>query len=235
MSMNSHRLERHLAIASAAVVGLMCAARSAEAAIVWSGIVNINIPVNIDGVYLNVATGATGASGTVVPGWDLNPWGSSSLNMFSPSAMPSGAYVGSGSSYTNLAPFSLISTASTFAGGGVATPDGSLVLNSSQNLIGFRFYNENTALYHFGWMRISLGVTLTAPRTIVEYAWETAGGIITPLTEGDEPVGILAGAIPAPGALTVLIAGAFVGVRRRRRDSLCERRLGSGNARQHDG
>ena len=48
------------------------AVTTADAAIVYSGVVSISIPDNIDGVYLNVVTGASGA---VLPaGWDVNPY-----------------------------------------------------------------------------------------------------------------------------------------------------------------
>jgi hypothetical protein len=59
------------------------AAPNARAAIVWSGPIFINIPSNIDGIYLNLVTGVIGTSGASVPGWDVNPYGTSSLTMFS--------------------------------------------------------------------------------------------------------------------------------------------------------
>ena len=54
----NERIERHLA-RGLVLAGGLAAGSQASAAIVHSGVVNIPIPLNIDGVYLNVVTGAT--------------------------------------------------------------------------------------------------------------------------------------------------------------------------------
>jgi hypothetical protein len=79
-------------------------------------------------------------------------------------------------------------------------------LNSSENLIGFRFVNATTGGTHYGWMRIQFtGTSFSQPRAIVEYAYESVAG-----------ASIEAGVIPAPGVLALLAAAGFM-VRRRRR------------------
>lgn len=206
-----NRLDAHFASAAALAVGaaLVGAEQRADAFIVWSGIININIPSNTDGVYLNVITGQAGTSGAGVTGWDVNPWSATGLSFFSPTG---GGYVrGLGSSGTlvdNLA-FNTVIGASQAFGSGVAESTGATAfnLNSTQNLVGFRFVNEAGGTTHYGWMRLQLwsgpGIQ---PRAIVEYAYETVAG-----------ASINAGVIPAPGAMALLGMAGLVGVGRRRR------------------
>jgi len=199
----SPRIDGRLA-AYATVAGAALAAPaipSSDATIIWSGPVNINIPSTTAGIYLNVVTGQAG--GNTVPGWDVNPWGSSFLDMFNPSAPGGSVYVGDATGYFNLAPGTLISGASTFTSGGNSASF-PLNLNSSNNLIGFQFLNEGTGMVDYAWMRISLAGTSGAqPRAIVEYAYEDSGA------------GIMAGAIPEPSTLALLgvMAAGALGVR----------------------
>lgn len=208
-----NRLDAHFASAAVLAVGaaFVGAEQRADAYIVWSGIVNINIPSSIDGVYLNVITGQSGSSGSSVAGWDVNPYGGSNLQFFGSSG---GGYVrGLGSSSTlvdNLAFNTVIGASQSFGsgtGGGETTGATAFNPNSSQNLVGFRFVNEATGATHYGWMRLQLwsGPGLQ-PRTIVEYAYESVAG-----------ASINAGVIPAPGAVALLGMAGLVGVGRRRR------------------
>ncbi len=204
------RLDRHFvacsAAAAAATVG-GAAQQSAEATIIYSGVVNINIPSTTAGVYLNVVTGVNNPSPAAVPGWDVNPWSSTGLGLFSPGAPAGGVYVVTAPNFgANLAPGTLISAASLF-GSGSSANNAQWNLSSSNNLVGFRFQNEaNANQTHYGWMRISLAATIAGqPRAIVEYAYEDVAG-----------VGINAGAVPTPGTLALLGLGAAGLLRRRR-------------------
>lgn len=203
------RLSRHL-VAAAAVA---TTAGAASADIVWSGIVNLNIPSTTNGLYLNVLTGAynvDGGNGGTVPGWDLNPWSSSTLNFFNPANPTGGVYVrdaSTASGVSNLAFGTVIGDASTYSAG-VAQTTGAFAfnLNSSENLVGFRFLNEDAGTIHYGWMRIELVGTLNGqPRSVVEYAFESTAG-----------ASIAAGVVPAPGALALLGLAGLAGSRRRR-------------------
>jgi len=208
-----NRLDAHFASAAVLAVGaaFVGAEQRADAYIVWSGITNINIPSNVDGVYLNVITGQSGSSGSSVAGWDVNPYGGSGLQFFGSSG---GGYLrGLGSSSTlvdNLAFNTVIGASQSFGSGvgGVETTGATAFNpNSTQNLVGFRFVNEATGGTHYGWMRIQLwsgpGIQ---PRAIVEYAYESVAG-----------ASINAGVIPAPGAIALLGLSGLVGVGRRRR------------------
>lgn len=203
-----NRLDAHFASAAAVAVGaaMLGAAHQADAGIVWSGIVNINIPSSIDGMYLNVITGQTGSS--AMTGWDLNPYSASNLSFFSPTG--GGVVRGLGSSGSlvdNLPYLTVIGSGQSFGSGSVETTGATAMnLNSSENLLGFRFVNEATGGTHYGWMRIQFtGTSFSQPRAIVEYAYESTAG-----------ASIQAGVIPAPGALALVGAAGLLARRRRR-------------------
>ena len=207
--MLSNRLAKHFGAAAAAAVVV----GSANAAIVHSGIVNIEIASTTNGLYLNVITGANnipgnGGGGTV-PGWDINPWSSTTLNFFNPSNPTGGVYVRTSTAtpgVSNLAAGTLIGASSLYTSGAAQTTGSNpFNLNSSDNIVGFRFFNEASSTIHYGWFRVSLAGTLAAqPRTLVEYAYESEAG-----------VAIAAGAIPAPGAIALLGLAGLAGRRRR--------------------
>ena len=76
--------------------------QSDKADIVWSGLVNITVPNNTDGVYLNFVTGQTGTSGAAVPGWDYNAYNSGTgLNFFWPTGTAGGLSL-DGTTYATL-------------------------------------------------------------------------------------------------------------------------------------
>lgn len=206
-----NKLDKHFMAAAAATV----VAGGAQAAIVYSGVVNISIPVNFDGVYLNLVTGATGTSGGGTPGWDINPYGTSSITWFAPStpAASHGLVRGLGSSTTQVdnlfgSGYVIGATGSPAPNYGTGTNQTTgataFIFNSVDNIVGLRFFNEATGVINYGWMRIGLGASFTDPtRRIVEYAYEDSGA------------GILAGQIPAPGAIALLGLAGLTGRRRR--------------------
>ena len=201
--MNS-KMMKHMAAATAAaaVVG------AANAAIVYSGPLNLVVPATTDGMYVNVETGAYASSAPFPAGWDVNPYGSSTTSI-SLWLATGGGYMrnpgaGTSTGRTNLADGTAIGAASFFYGSSTATI-GTLVGQWSANssgCFGFKFLAAD-GLTHYGWMRLSIGAN-AATRTIVDYAYESVAGAT-----------INSCVVPAPGAIALLGLGGLCGRRRR--------------------
>ena len=192
------RVDRHLLTLSAAAVagvGAVGAVQEAQASIVYSGVLNTNIPANFTGIYLNMENGAVGNS-NALPGWDLNPWVTGGNWVLFPAG--GNGIVGAANAATNLTSGTLIDAASSYiTGSTISLPNG------SPALIGIKFTTADAST-HFGWLRITTANGAT-PGTLVDYAWENVAN-----------TGINAGATtPAPGSLGLLAFGA-VGLLRRR-------------------
>lgn len=200
------------AIALASGAGVVATSDNAEAAIIFSGAVNIAIPITGDGLYLNVVTGASGVTPATAPtGWDLNPYSADpASNSFHLWGALSGANGGTwlnptGTQY-NLISGTPIGPTGTFTRTGNSLDIGpQFNLNSSDNFLGFRFQNEAAANQtQFGWLQLRMGAN-TGDRTIVGYAYEDTGAAIIT-------------AVPEPSALALLATGAagLFAARRRR-------------------
>jgi len=208
----SNRIGMHMAAAAAVVAGV---AASADAAIVYSGVVNFACAIDIDGAYINVETQQlTNGPGSDVPGWDVNPYRSSQgsgMNFFSPTG---GGMVSAGAGFgpaLNLAAGTSIGSSSNFS-----SATSTIVFGASagqwkygaNNIVGFRFVGSDS-LVRYGWMRFAMGAQPATgnlvTRTVVDFAYESvAGGSIQ------------AGLVPAPGALALLGVAGLAGTRRRR-------------------
>ncbi len=194
------------ALAAGAAVAI---ASAADAGIVYSGVVNTVIAPTIDGLYLNIESGASGSSGSSVAGWDVNPYGSYTAYVALYAATGTGYMrtgAGTSTNQTALAEGEEIGSAAYFYGSSrlyVGSGVGQVLANSTA-IVGFRF-NGADALTHYGWMRIAIGASAT-DRTLVDYAFDDVAG-----------AAILAGAtgVPAPGALALLGVAGLVSRRRR--------------------
>ena len=199
-----NRVDTRLA-ACAVAAGASMAVTTADASIIYSGVVSIPVPNDIDGVYLNVVTGAFG--NTPPAGYDVNPysavagafnlWGPTTNTWFSTSGLVTGPY--------NLTFGTPIGGAATnfFRPGGGTDVGPQMNLNSSNNYLGFQFTNENTGQTDFGWLQLQFGAT-AGDRTIIGYAYEDVGG-----------TSIGAGVVPEPSTFALLgvMAAGALGVR----------------------
>lgn len=139
------RVDLQLAACTVAAGASLTGVHSAEATIIYSGPVNILVPVSTAGLYLNVVTGQSGASPGAAPGWDVNPYGSSALNWFAATPSSTSGYVinaPGGSSPTlvdNLMLGTLIGPANTFgfSNGSESTGPTAFHFNSSNNYVAF--------------------------------------------------------------------------------------------------
>lgn len=197
------------------VVGLLGTATVANAAIFYSGVVNLAIPVTPTGLYINFQTGASGTDPNTVAGWDVNIGGSSSLYMSTPggwnftrlsSAAPTAGASNVGSGFNLQATYA--SGNASWITGGMA--DG-LTLGSSDNYIGFKFMDASS-YWHVGWMRLAIGASATgSDRKIVSYAYNMDW------TTTQAGSSIVAGTTPAPGIAPLLFQAGILARSRRRR------------------
>ena len=208
----SNRFEKHVVAAAAVAMG---AAAAANAAVVYSGVINFVCAVDIDGAYINVETGLlSNGPGTGVPGWDVNPYSTGGgMNFFNSTGGGQMRYPGVTTGPAgNLALGTSIGSTGSFNTATTAVVFGSAAGNwqySAENVIGFKFVGADT-LTHYGWMRFLMGAAgssgTAATRTVVDYGYESTAG--ASILAG-------AGAVPAPGAIALLGLAGFAARRRR--------------------
>jgi MYXO-CTERM domain-containing protein len=205
--MRLNRLEKH--IASAAVAAGFASAASA-AIITWN--INAAIPATLDGMYIRIdnQTSTTGA-GSGLAGWDINPYGSTTLNFYASATAPNPAttYVRTQASGgpSSLALGTVIGGSSPFANSTTAVVSATGVgsngwVANSVNYFGFRFHNNTTGANNYGFGAMQVGASATS-RTLLFLQYGDAGESVT------------VGAIPAPGALALLGVAGLAGRRRR--------------------
>jgi len=191
----------------------MGATAAANAAVVYSGILNFSCAIDIDGTYINVQTGQlTNGPGSGVPGWDVNPYRSSigsGMNFFSPTGGGMVSAVANTGPAINLAVGTVVGSTSIFSTSTASISFGSAAGQwqyASDNIVGFRFVSS-AGTTHYGWMRFLMGSQPATgnlvTRTVVDFAYESVAGASIVV-------------VPAPGALALLGVAGLAGKRRRR-------------------
>ena len=182
------RLSSQLKACSAAALLAVGGLADADAAVVHWQNANLLIPNNIDGLYINVETQATGSAGSVVAGWDINPYSATSLTWFNATGTGMMRFPGATTgSAGNLAQGTVIGGAgvtnngfATSFGSGAVTvgsAPGNWQLNAS-NYFGFRFKGADGGT-KYGWGRFVIGASISgADRMIAEIAYESSGASI---------------------------------------------------------
>lgn len=177
---------------SAGALVLTLASTSSMAAIVCTSPA-LSVPANIDGVYLNLVTGAQGTSGGAVAGWDINLYqtGASALYFFWPSApATSHGGVATGTVYDALtagAPIGVGQTYIVSSGGGGPAPFVNWQTTQTGRYLGVRFWNEATSAINYGWIQLDTGASAGYPATINQYCYENTG---VQITAGTTPVAL---------------------------------------------
>ena len=199
----SARLQKHMVAAAAVAAGT---AATANAAIVYSGLVNLTCPNTFAGVYLNLQTGATGTSSGSNPGWDINPYGNGYLRLFQPGSGGGFMSYSGGLGAGNLDFGQTIGAAATWHTS-IANSTPSFGAGAGQwkfnadNLLGVRFIDASSAV-RYGWVRFRMGADANS-KVIVDWAYDDTGASI-------------GAGVPAPGALALLGVAGLAGRRRRR-------------------
>ncbi|MFM2164053.1 MAG: hypothetical protein RL325_490 [Planctomycetota bacterium] len=179
------RLARHFSAGAViAAASPFIAADHASAAVQYTA-VNWVVPNNIDGLYINVETLATGSAGTAVAGWDINPYSATSLTWFNATGTGMLRYPGlTTGSAGNLALGTIVGPTGSYGSGAVTV--GSAAGNwqvNSLNRFGFRFVAADGQT-RYGWGTFQIGASISgADRKITEIAWETTAN--TPIAVGD--------------------------------------------------
>ncbi|KQS04966.1 hypothetical protein ASG11_12480 [Sphingomonas sp. Leaf357] len=197
-----------------AATALMSLPSVAQAAVVVSNVV-INVPNTIDGIYINVVTGATGTSGAAVSGWDFNPYNNNAGLTFYGTGSPYGILAtgtpGTTAIARDLAAGTVIGSAGQF---NQFQTLGTLFQTAGNHVLGFSFLNEATGQTNYGYARITTstgtGTGLGFPATITQLVYENSGAALT--------VAAVGGAVPEPATWGMMILGfGMIGAAARKR------------------
>ncbi|MBU3683976.1 MAG: PEP-CTERM sorting domain-containing protein [Phycisphaerales bacterium] len=197
--------------AIAAATTSLASIGSSQAAIVYSGALNVAVPVGTGlRVWIDLDTFATSTTGSFT-GWDVSLTGTTAnfLTVNSQS-LSNNLFVGiAGTPVTinRLAPGFVIGSTGPYGtiGGGTMGSSFNMgtFLPNSENIVGFR-RDIGGGQFRYGWLSVTLGNDFLT-RSLTGIAFEDSGG------------SIVAGAIPAPGAVALLGLGGALSGRRQRR------------------
>lgn len=205
-------VQTQLCLSAAALAGSAMGFEQAASAAINTTFSNVNIavPATFSGVYIDLATGATG--GGSFAGWDFNPYQTASGLGFYWGTELVGGLRGGGvetaplsNIYADLTVGTVVSAASSFTSAiQGANPN---YRDTGVSYLGFRF--NNSGVFNFGYAAIQTtagsGNGAGFPATILGWVFEDSGGPITVQT------------IPAPGAAGLLGLLAAGSITRRRK------------------
>ena len=185
---SGRRLSKHFLACAAALTTVASVGTANAGVITWN--LNQVVPNNIDGLYVNVELQTTGSAASQVAGWDINPYGTSTLALSWFAALaPSGCVTGLGQGGTTTAVASLtagtvVSGASTYGNTASTVTAGGWVLNAP-NYFGFRF-TASDGLTHYGFGVMTIGATMGV-RTLTSLSYETVAGVAITAGSGGPP------------------------------------------------
>lgn len=169
----------------------------ARAAVIYSGLQNIAIPTDFDGVYIDIDTGAFSTS--AIAGWDINPFFGGSAIGNSAAFQPSRLGLNNDDPIVNLSYGTLVDSSLFYSTGegGSGDPVSHLGIGSNQfqpgveGYLGFMFTTNDSAGPYYGWMRVVL--TNNVPGGLIkDWAYDNTGAPIV---------------APEPGRAMLLLLG----------------------------
>jgi len=145
--------------------------------IIVSGPVNLNVPNDIGGLYINWVTGDSG--GSPPTGWDMNPYSNGALVFYwgGDVSEDNAGVASDGVLYDVLGSGDSIGPSSTFIQTAQAGTDNWLV--GVDGYLGMKFLNEDTGEINFGYVHITSTSPTGFPAVIVDYAYDQSGAEIT--------------------------------------------------------
>lgn len=185
---SGRRLSKHFLACAAALTTVASVGTANAGVITWN--LNQVVPNNIDGLYVNVELQTSGSAASQVAGWDINPYGTSTLAMsWFAAVAPSGCVTGLGQGGTTTAVASLtagtvVSGASTYGNTASTVTAGGWVLNAP-NYFGFRF-TASDGLTHYGFGVMTIGATMGV-RTLTSLSYESVAGVAILAGTGGPP------------------------------------------------
>lgn len=199
---------------SCALAAALCvlAAPFAQAGIVYTNLAAapLKIKNTFNGTYLNVVNGDSGSNQGNVAGWDINVYNNGSgLTFYS----DTGAIRANANGALAMNAGQQIGPNGNFISG---TTAGTAFQTDGEEYLGFKFLNESTGAFNFGWALLSTTNKNNNndgfPAEILGYAYENSGAAIRAGATG------LVAAVPEPGSFALFGFGlAALGVAARRR------------------
>ena len=192
-----------LTAAAGALPGAAQAAVIIKTFAAGSGIAVTN---SIDGVYLNVVTGVTGASSGAVAGYDINVYNNGGGLTFYGAASPYGV-LATGTAGTlavaqRLNVGATVSSTSTGFYNQFQTVGTAFQGTTGVSYVGFRFLNEVTGATNYGYLQLTTTSGDGFPATITGYAYDNAGLGLTVAA-----IAPTASAVPEPATWGMMILG----------------------------
>lgn len=192
-----------------AVVLSFALSPAASSAVVYSGLRNVVIPTNFDGVYLDLETGTT--SSVPMAGWDINPFFGGVGIAGSAAFQPARVGTGNMDSVRRFEEGDLIDEMLFYSTGENGSSDHLNALWGFQEgvsgYLGFRFMTNEANGPYYGWMRLTVTAN-TVGAVIHEWFWDEEGTAVR--------AGWLE-AIPEPSRAMLLMMGLWAGAFARRR------------------
>ncbi|MFN0079451.1 MAG: PEP-CTERM sorting domain-containing protein [Prosthecobacter sp.] len=186
---------------------LFAVAVPAPAAVIYSGLQNIALPTDFDGVYLDIDTGAFSTS--TITGWDINPFFGGSAIGNSADFQPARTGLNNDDPIVRLSYGALVNADLFYSTGEGGSGDPVSHLGSGSNqfdpgvegYLGFKFTTNAAAGPYYGWMRVVL-TNNTSGGLIKDWAYDDTGAPIH---------------TPEPGRAILLLLGMLGLVTQRRR------------------